>query len=382
MKYYKILFAAAVLGTALFSSCSSGDEIRISGNVARPQGDEHLILKRLDFTAETVLDTLEVSEEGDFTYELATAGDNPGFYYLYLDGKKITSLVLKKGDRVEVRTGKDGKEVHIEGSPESLLLGQADKRLGETAGRFDSLYRMYDQATGSAREALGMELGSVFVKYKQAAIRFIYEHPRSFVNTAVVFHSFPRQLYVFSDNRDAPLLRRVYDSLYVDYPTSEYVAAVRDRYESMEKALGMENALDKAELSDFPDVCLPGLDGKTVCLSSLKGKIIVLAFWHSGNVQMRLDNSELLEVYHRYAPRGLEVYQVALDTDKTAWATMVRDQSLPWISVCDGRGIYSSAVTTYNIVEIPTYFIIQKNGDITDRLGNVNEVISRLQRLF
>src|SRR5690606_27534950 len=111
---------------------------------------------------------------------------------------------LKKGDRVEVRTGKDGKEVQIEGSPESLLLGQADKRLGETAGRFDSLYRMYDQATGSAREALGMELGSVFVKYKQAAIRFIYEHPRSFVNTAVVFHSFPRQLYVFSDNRDAP----------------------------------------------------------------------------------------------------------------------------------------------------------------------------------
>jgi peroxiredoxin len=150
----------------------------------------------------------------------------------------------------------------------------------------------------------------------------------------------------------------------------------------MQKAMQMEDAFLNAEVTDFPNICLPGLDGQDVCLSSLKGKTIILSFWHSSNVDMRLDNRELQEMYNRYSPRGLEIYQVGLDTDKTAWATGIRDQDLPWISVCDGLGIYSPAVTTYNVVEIPTFFIIDKEGNIRQRLSNVQEVIREVKTLF
>jgi len=39
-------------------------------------------------------------------------------------------------------------------------------------------------------------------------------------------------------------------------------------------------------------------------------------------------------------------------------------------------------VTTYNVVEIPTFFIIDKEGNIRQRLSNVQEVIREVKTLF
>jgi hypothetical protein len=239
----------------------------------------------------------------------------PGYYYLYNGNKRIAGLILQNGTEVTLEVTLDGKILKLEGSPESLLLQEANKNLEKAAARFDSLYTRYENAPEKEKEALSLELGRLFVKYKQETIRFLYEHPRSFVNTSVVFQSLPRQVYVFSDTRDAALLQRVYDSLYVDYPLSPYVNAVRDRYESMQKAMQMEEAFLNADVADFPNICLPGLDGQNLCLSSLQGKTIILSFWHSGNVDMRLDNPELQEIYDSM-PRA-------------AW----RSTRLPWIRI-------------------------------------------------
>lgn len=382
MKYFKSIIATALLGALLITSCNKGNQTQIKGIVKDFQQEESLVLKRLDFTSETVLDTLTVREDGSFSYRFDPGNDMPGYYYLYAGNKKIAWLILQNGVDVDLEVTRDGRILKLEGSPESLLLQEVNENLKTAAIKFDSLYTHYENAPEKEKEALSLELGRLFVKYKQETIRFLYEHPRSFVNTSVVFQSLPRQVFIFSDTRDAALLQRVYDSLSVDYPLSPYVNAIRDRYESMQKAMQMEDAFLNAEVTDFPNICLPGLDGQDVCLSSLKGKTIILSFWHSSNVDMRLDNRELQEMYNRYSPRGLEIYQVGLDTDKTAWATGVRDQDLPWISVCDGLGIYSPAVTTYNVVEIPTFFIIDKEGNIRQRLSNVQEVIREVKTLF
>lgn len=382
MKYFKSIIATALLGALLITSCNKGNQTQIKGIVKDFQQEESLVLKRLDFTSETVLDTLTVREDGSFSYRFDPGNDMPGYYYLYAGNKKIAWLILQNGVDVDLEVTRDGRILKLEGSPESLLLQEVNENLKTAAIKFDSLYSHYENAPEKEKEALSLELGRLFVKYKQETIRFLYEHPRSFVNTSVVFQSLPRQVFIFSDTRDAALLQRVYDSLSVDYPLSPYVNAIRDRYESMQKAMQMEDAFLNAEVTDFPNICLPGLDGQDVCLSSLKGKTIILSFWHSSNVDMRLDNRELQEMYNRYSPRGLEIYQVGLDTDKTAWATGIRDQDLPWISVCDGLGIYSPAVTTYNVVEIPTFFIIDKEGNIRQRLSNVQEVIREVKTLF
>ncbi len=382
MKIHRLYLVAALLGTTLFFSCTGSNTVRISGTVHQITEKEPLLFKRLDFTSETLLDTISADEKGNFSYDLDKGVDQPGYYYLYAGERRIASLILKKGDRVHVEVGTDGSPVSIEGSEESLLLQQVNDRLFQTVRQFDSCYVLYEKAATGEKDDLSLKLGSLFIRYKQDAIRFLYQHPRAFVNTSLVFHEFPGPLYVFADTKDAPLLRRVYDSLYLDYPLSPYVMAIRDRFESMEKALRMEQAFDRADVIGFPDICLPGIDGAPVCLSSLKGKTIILSFWHSANVEMRLDNRELMEIYDTYSPKGLEVFQVAIDTDKTAWALAVREQSLPWVSVCDGLGGYSPALVTYNVGELPAYFIINSDEEILARTASLDEVARIVKSLL
>ena len=99
-------------------------------------------------------------------------------------------------------------------------------------------------------------------------------------------------------------------------------------------------------------------------------------------VEMRLDNRELMEIYDTYSPKGLEVFQVAIDTDKTAWALAVREQSLPWVSVCDGLGGYSPALVTYNVGELPAYFIINSDEEILARTASLDEVARIVKSLL
>jgi peroxiredoxin len=87
-------------------------------------------------------------------------------------------------------------------------------------------------------------------------------------------------------------------------------------------------------------------------------------FWTVADPNQKMFNNDLMEIYNKYKSAGLEIYQVSIDTDKTAWATAVKEQNLPWISVCDGKGAASIAVATYNVTAIPSMFVFNRKGDI------------------
>ncbi len=377
------LFTAALVTAVLFTSCREKTAVQLNGEIEGAGAETVVVLKRLDFNAETLIDTLKVNEGGSFSYSFEPYGAQPDYYYCYANDVRVASLILKQGDKVAFHTTLSGTPLTLEGSDESQLLQQANELYATASRKFDSLYTLYEGATTEeTQKALNQELGRTFVKYKQDAIRFMFGHPYSFVNTTMAFQTFKGSLFVFSDSKDGPLLRRVYDSLRVAYPTSAYVEAVSDRAGSMERALQMENALQNVAVTDFPDVCAPDNTANTVCLSSLKGNTIVLSFWHTQNVDMRLENQELLTCYGKYEEKGLAVYQVALDTDKAVWAAAVREQQLPWISVCDGLGVYSPAVSTYGITEIPTFFVIDKGGNLILKAHTVAEVENTIKGLF
>ena len=48
----------------------------------------------------------------------------------------------------------------------------------------------------------------------------------------------------------------------------------------------------------------------------------------------------------------------------TIWVSAVQEQNLPWISVCDLRGTASTALTLYNVQNLPANFLIDREGNI------------------
>ncbi len=351
---------------ALFS-CGPKDSAVIDLNVADAGGKE-IVLSKLNVNAISVVDTLTLDANGGVKCNVAVAEDAPDFYYLSYNRKRIASLLLKGGDNVKVSVDTLGGNLNIEGSEESVLLAASEKKMYDFSVKFDSLSNVLLNAIEAkdkkAEEKLQYELGNLFIKYKRGAVVDIMKNPFSLVNVSILYQQLNPNLPIFGDLNDVAYFQRGYDSLVTVYPNSVYVKSLSDELNKRYGIMAMNNKIKEAGELAYPEISLPDTKGQEQKLSALAGKPFILVFWTTANAEQKMFNHELKELYAKYSPKGLQIYQVAVDVDKAMWATVVKEQELPWVNVCDGLGTASLALNTYNISKVPTLFVFDKEGNI------------------
>jgi peroxiredoxin len=361
------LFVAALLSFAVMSCTKQTSKAIIEGTITDMQSG-NLVLKMLDVNTQIEVDTIVIKSGGKFSYKVKKSSDTPEFYYLYHKSTRIASMILMPGDKINITSDTLGLNSSVEGSPESSLLNNLEKELGRSQHKFDSLYTLMTDAKSVSDakrvEEFNLQLGSLYVKQKQAAIKYIYTNPRSITGIMLLYHRFAPDVPLFADVRDVLIFRKVYDTLQTIYPKSVYLSRLLDEIGHREQTEAFNNKILDASERGFPDITLPDREAKMRSLSDLSGKVVILSFWSITDANQRMMNQDLLDLYSRFNSRGLEIYQVSVDTDKTAWARAVAEQNLPWISVCDGFGSGSVAVSTYNIQKVPTIYVIDKSGTI------------------
>ena len=161
----------------------------------------------------------------------------------------------------------------------------------------------------------------------------------------------------------------LYTGKYTLFPTI-YLQSLQEQVQGAKNALALAEKIYEAEVTSFPNISLPDMNAKNIELASLEGKPFILMFWTITEPSQKMFNNDLKELYKKYRSSGLEIYQVSLDEDKTAWASAVKDQQLPWISVCDGKGAMSPSVNAYNVYSVPTMYVFNAKGDIVAK-GNL-----------
>jgi len=379
----KKFFLSALVVITTFACTSNKATIQ---GIVEGASNGNLVLKVLELNAQKVIDTIKIVD-GKINYSLKLKDKSPNFYYLYYNENKIVSLIVVPGDEIKLMTDTLGTKIIVEGSDESVLLIDLEKSTGRVNTQFDSLVKVLNNAVTAGdtakQRALNYELGALYVKQKQNSIKHLYTHPNSITNITLLYQRFPNNLPLFADVRDVLLFQRVYDSLKVKYPSSIYVSRLRDEISYREKSDLFNSKMLDASETGFPDISLPDVKAKVRSLSDLSGKVIILSFWSATDVNQRMLNQDLIQLYDKYSPKGLEIFQVAIDADKTAWARTVEEQMLPWISVCDGLGANSGAVTTYNVSKVPALFVIDKSGTIVAKdiyNSELERVISNLTK--
>ncbi len=318
-----------------------------------------------------VLDTVYTSK-GKVAYKVTVYPDSPEFVYLTYGQGGNVPLLLQDRDRVNVTADwSDLSKVSVEGSEESVLMQEVDSVIKAFNAEFDRLASELAEAEERGGQAevtrLKRELGSLYVKCKQNAIKYVYSHPKSMSVIPMLYLKTSGGLPVFSQTTDAILMERVYDSLKTVYPASPYLVSLADEVSLRLNAMEIQNKMAAAEAVDFPEIVLNDVNGQQQSLTALKGKVIILMFWDASNVEQRVYNTDLKILYERYHSRGLEVYQVGLNSDKTAWAMQVKEQGLPWISVCDPAAGASVGAMLYNITQLPSMYVISRDGSIQSR---------------
>lgn len=363
----KFLFIPIVL-LALLSSCTSSSSIDI--NMYGGKDSTAIVVSKLAVNKLKAVDTLYL-KKGHADISLKVNENSPEFIYLESENGKRVSVLLSKGENVSVELDSNGELLNIQGSPESLLLQEVEAAQQTFRMAFDSLSVALNNAVElgdqAARTRINKELGAMYVAYKQKAIKYIYAHPKSMTLIPVIFHNVTANLPLFSEYSDAILFERVYDSLRTKFSGSPYLVSLMSEIEKRKNLLQVETFLSNAELTDFPEIILPDVNSQQQHLSALQGNVILLSFWDPQNDGMKLYNNDLIPIYEKYHSKGFQIYQVAITSDKTDWAIYLKGKPLPWISVCDIANDNSYAAAVYNVSELPSLFLIAKDGTIVSK---------------
>ena len=346
MKSYKLALLAAAL---LAASCTPKASISLKLKDAPLHSVE---VRLLDINTWKILDTVKTKADGSLRYSVEVEKGKPEFVYLFSGSTKLASLLLKSGDRVSIEADTLGS-YSIEGSEDCSLLKEREESFAAFAAELARL----DAEGGRSRE-----MAQAFVKHYREDIAFVLAHSHSLVSVPVLYESINEYTPVFGQVTDALLFRQITDSLKTVYPNSGYVKALEKETIRREDNMKLQRKMLEAGESDYPEIVLPGIDGKNVSLSQVKAKAVLLHFWAPSVAEQKMFNLDVLKpLYDRYAPRGLQIYAVGVASEKTEWATVVNSQKLPWINVFDRTGV---SVVNYNISDIPASILIY-NGNIS-----------------
>lgn len=372
-----ILIAAAVVFTA---ACS--ETARIEGTLEGAP-ESSVVLKVLDINHLETIDTVATDRSGRFSCKVDVKKGQPEFMYVYHDGDRVASLIVGKGDRIGLHADTLGN-CSVTGSLESEKMAQVDRDYAAVLGRMTSIMKKLEtvKAGSSEEERLRKELGAEYVGYYRDRVRYVMSNSRSLTVVPVLYQMVGETLPVFAQNTDAVHFRSAADSLALSYPDSKYVKALRREAQRRMDALELESRLGNAEEIGFPDIELPDTEAVKTRLSEVASKAVLVCFWNPADAAQKMYNLDVLKpAYEAWHEKGFEIYQVALAPDKTSWARTVKDQKLPWISVCDGLGASSRYVSSYNISSLPAFFVINdgelEKADITDR-RSLDRLLSRM----
>ena len=381
----KITFVA--LAALTITACSSGPEFEVNGDISGADG-KMLYLEASGLEGIVPLDSVKLKGEGTFKFKQPRP-ESPEFYRLRVDNKVINFSV----DSIETL---QINAPYVDFSTAYTVEGSENSsKIKELTLKQINLQKNVDEQLNALRaNKLGHDtfeenLATLLKNYKEdVKVNYIFAAP----NTAAAYFALFQKLndYLIFDplnnKDDVKCFAAVATSLNNTSPDAVrsknlyniVIKGMKNTRQPQSKSL--EIPQDKIIETGIIDIALRDVKGNTRKLTDLKGKVVLLDFSVFQSPAGAPHNMMLRELYNKYAKDGLEIYQVSLDADEHYWKTAAGN--LPWVCVRDGNGVYSTNVAVYNVRQVPSIFLINRNNELKLRGEDIKDLEASVKSLL
>lgn len=379
--------AFLVLFAALITACGGNkQQFTVEGQVDGANG-KTLYFEQAALNGILLTDSVKLGSGGSFKFRHA-APEAPDFYRLRIEDK-IINFCVDSTETIKVNAdyAKFATDYTIADSDNNLKIKELSLKLAELQNKVNSLADSYE-ANKISNVLYNDSLDRLINAYKEEIkMKYIYAAP----NTPYAYHAlFQRvgQYNIFDplgNKDDVKAFGAVATSFNNLYPHSErakniYNIAIKGMRNVRQADAGIEVAKNQIDETGIIDIELRDIDGNVRKLSDLTGKVVVLDFTAYETDYSADHNLTLREMYAKYADKGLEIYQVSLDSSEHYWKTAA--DKLPWVCVREPRGAYSDLLNLYNFQSLPAVYVINRNSELSARVDNLENLEVALKKLL
>ena len=381
-KTAKMLMACAV--ALLLTAC--GKKFEVTGEITGAK-DSVLHFENVGLSGIEEIGTVKLGKDGQFAFS-GDAPEAPEFYRLRISDQ-IINVAIDSTEHITIRAQypQMATQYEVGGSDNNQKIKELTLKQIELQGKTIALERNGSMTPTEMRDSLARML---FAYKEVVKSDYIFKAPYASYAYFALFQTLGPWL-IFDPKTHSDDVK-VFAAVATSWDTF-YPGALRGEnlhniaIEGMKNIRGIEARNQPRMVDDSKvvetgviDIELTDNKGQKRRLTDLKGQVVLLDFHIFAMDKSPARILMLRELYNKYHAQGLEIYQVSLDPDAHFWKQQTA--ALPWVSVRDEDGIYSSRIALYNVQAVPDYFIIDRGNNLVKRAAQMTSLEEEIKKLL
>lgn len=370
------LLAVLCVMLLLFTACKKNSDFTVEGVVSGADG-QMMYLENVGVSTVELMDSVKLTAAGKFSFTKPRPAF-PDFYRLRLNNQLINfSVDSTETISFVADAGTFATSYSVEGSEnckaiKNITLAQLDAN--------QAIHRLRKESESGllADSVYSRQVLEAADAYKDVARKYIYS---ALMSAAAYFALFQQidgllffDLYDKNDSKAYGAVATSFDHYYPEIPRAKHLynlALQSIKVIRSQRPMDLDK-VEKKEVS-FLDIELPDVHGENTKLSSVAtGKVVLINFTAYMSEWSPALNMEFGDLYTRYHDKGLEIYQISLDSDLHFWKNAA--SNLPWACVRDPQSVYSQTAALYNVKQLPAIFILDRKGNLVKRVDDVKKL--------
>ena len=115
-----------------------------------------------------------------------------------------------------------------------------------------------------------------------------------------------------------------------------------------------------------PEFSCVDKDSNNVSLKNFRGKYVYLDFWATWCSPCMQELPEYIKLQNAYKGKNIAFVSISLDLNKNSWKNIIAENKSEAVNLFAPNGWEADVVKAYQIYGIPTFVLIDKDGNIID----------------